>query len=192
MCLPCVSFQCWSKRNVCILLAIDIIVSYGSLFPLFSVKFVYERDGDGWKLVGRERTIPEARMTIAIGVIIYEIVSTFLIARTIFVIRNAMNAQNRRKSRQELGLVAVTAIDCILGALECIYEISALGIIDSNNPIFYRINLNYEIYLFLILAMNAFSITFLSSSLRHEVIRCCRRQHSAPTLMLVSSKRSRP
>ncbi|KAL6728483.1 hypothetical protein Aduo_010254 [Ancylostoma duodenale] len=174
-CHPNIYEKFWSPNVLYILLFIDISVAYLSHFPLFLIKFVYEWRNNSWILTGRENTIPTTRLMIASVATIYEVLSLFLIARTIYAIRAAMKGQKARRLWQEMGLVMVTAVDCLLGALECIYEISALfGLNNEENPVIYWVTRHYKFYMFLFVTMNAYSIMFLSSSLRHEALKLCR------------------
>ncbi|EYC21923.1 hypothetical protein Y032_0018g3613 [Ancylostoma ceylanicum] len=71
-----------------------------------------------------------------------------------------------------MGLVTVIAIDCVLGAVDCIYEASDLfGFKNTNNPIIRWINEHYCLLLFLIVSMNSYSIIFMSTDLRRAVVR---------------------
>lgn len=142
-CHPRIYSVVWSPKVLGLLLILDVVISYASYTPLFPVKFVYEWRNDTWKLIGRERPVPEVRITLAVGATIYEIVSVLLIAKTAYALRKAVRDQRTRKSNQDLGLVMVTVLDCVLGVLECIYEISAIFPVDSvNSPVIYWINRN--------------------------------------------------
>ncbi|RCN51209.1 hypothetical protein ANCCAN_02570 [Ancylostoma caninum] len=60
------------------------------------------------------------------------------------------------------------AIDCILGLFECFHEASYLfGFSTSLNRF---IKERYSLLFFLIIAMNSYSVIFLSSDLRYEVL----------------------
>lgn len=40
-----------------VLLAVDVMVSYGANFQLFFTEFVYAKTDDGWKYVGRKDSV---------------------------------------------------------------------------------------------------------------------------------------
>ncbi|EYC16403.1 hypothetical protein Y032_0033g2635 [Ancylostoma ceylanicum] len=79
------------------------------------------------------------------------------------------------------GLVVFVAIDCLLGLVDCIYEAADLFGFSSANVVFVFISNNITTLMFLILSINAYSITFLSRELRMETIAPCRRKQCSTT-----------
>ncbi|EYC07200.1 hypothetical protein Y032_0071g523 [Ancylostoma ceylanicum] len=114
------------------------------------------------------------RLTTAIIVTVYEILSIFLIARTLYVVKKV--APTVRQYFREIGLIIVMAIDNVLGVFECIFEVSSLlGFYWSNNPLLKFIHDHYSLLFFLLIATNSYSIIFLSRDLRREAFFAKRR-----------------
>ncbi|VDM70119.1 unnamed protein product [Strongylus vulgaris] len=68
-------------------------------------------------------------------------------------------------------LLFIVAIDCLLGAVDCVYESSDLfGLTTEKNSVLWYIKEHYCLMLFLTVSMNSYTIMFLSSDLREEVI----------------------
>ncbi|VDO73056.1 unnamed protein product [Heligmosomoides polygyrus] len=123
----------WTMRNVFALLIAEIAAAILMHIPVFSVGFVYEplQDG-GWVLVGRNGTINGTRAVAAVITLSYEVISMVLIAMTIYVMNAQLVQRGSFKMTQEMSLVFVAAINCILNILECIYDTSFLLEIDND------------------------------------------------------------
>ncbi|XGW03159.1 hypothetical protein V3C99_014838 [Haemonchus contortus] len=167
VCYPHQYRSIWSTRNVCMFLIIAIIIAIIVHIEALTTHFLYESTADGgWTRVGRSGSIDRVRITSSALTIGYEAVSIVLISCTIY----AMNKQLREsghKLTQDMSLVFVTTINCILSILECIYDISSLFSFQS--PVIEWITGQYAINLFLVMTTNAYSIIFLSYSLRQEI-----------------------
>ncbi|VDM72307.1 unnamed protein product [Strongylus vulgaris] len=126
-------------------------------------------------------------------VIIYEVLSVFFIIKTMYAITKLAYIK-AQKFWKETGLVVFVAIDCLLGAVDCIYETADLfGFKSSSNPVFQYINGNYALLLFLIVSMNSYSITFLSGEVRAEFVKflLCWRKKAPQKRIAFSSSPSR-
>ncbi|EYC07202.1 hypothetical protein Y032_0071g524 [Ancylostoma ceylanicum] len=169
VCFPSNYNMFWSPRVLGIVLFVAISISYVVHTDLFLNGFIYENRNGKWILLRRQRPLSEIRIMTAVVVILYEILGIILISITLYGIKKM--APTMRKFRKEVGLVIVMAIDCVLGLSECIYEASFLfGFNGSSNLLLKFIEQNYSLLFFLIVAMNSYSIMFLSSDLRQEAL----------------------
>ncbi|RCN47546.1 hypothetical protein ANCCAN_06449 [Ancylostoma caninum] len=57
VCYPWIYGKIWTSKNVLIILAVDVVVSFVVHTELFYTRFTYERDNTGWKVLGREAPI---------------------------------------------------------------------------------------------------------------------------------------
>ncbi|EYC19072.1 hypothetical protein Y032_0025g1154 [Ancylostoma ceylanicum] len=84
--------------------------------------------------------------------------------------------QERRKFRKEVGLVIAMIVECIVGAVMCIYETSFVLLVGNTNNLFIRwIHENFTICMLVVFSMNSYGIIFMSSDLRKEVVRFLKR-----------------
>ncbi|KAL6725979.1 hypothetical protein Aduo_007995 [Ancylostoma duodenale] len=172
VCRPNSYEKWWTPRAVNIMLLVEILLSFVVHTQLFLVPFGYEWIVDRWILTGRLRPIPFIRIMSTSVVILYEVASVVLIAITLFALTKLGHVIRGKKFWQEMGLVTVIAIDCLLGAVDCIYEASDLfGFKNTDNPIIKWINGHYCLLLFLIVSMNSYSIIFMSTDLRRAAIK---------------------
>ncbi|KAK6740108.1 hypothetical protein RB195_008526 [Necator americanus] len=182
----CYSFhyhEIWSKSVVCVLLVADLIIAHSIPVQLYIVKFSYERCEHGWILKGRSRPIHETRIISSVLTVCYEVISLVLICRTIYSIRSQFTVNGRRIT-QEMCLVFVTTINCLLSVLECVYDISYLIDVDSDSFVVWMAE-QYDVYAFILLTSNAFSIVFLSYAVRCEILRRWVRPTSTPNISSV-------
>ncbi|EPB75552.1 hypothetical protein ANCCEY_05374 [Ancylostoma ceylanicum] len=178
VCFPWAYGKIWTRKNVYIMLMVDVIVAIAVHTQIFLVRLVYKQENDGWKVAGREIPIPVVRAISSSAAIIYGCVSVVLISKTIYV---TLKLNKKSSGHQQTGLVVFVAIDCLLGLVDCIYEAADLFGFSSANVVFVFISNNITTLMFLILSINAYSITFLSRELRMETIAPCRRKQCSTT-----------
>ncbi|KAJ1348266.1 hypothetical protein KIN20_003527 [Parelaphostrongylus tenuis] len=159
----------WRKRNVCIILAVDVITSYLVYIPLYSNKMHYDQRDDRWCCDGREEPVNELRIISATIVFFYEFISIILIMKTICGMNKALHV-NAFKHSQNMRLLVVTAISCLLSVFELIYEFSSLSIMEYviNHKLDWFLK-QYDKYFLLFMTINAYSIVLLSKAVRHEL-----------------------
>ncbi|KAJ1348879.1 hypothetical protein KIN20_004279 [Parelaphostrongylus tenuis] len=159
----------WKQRNVCIILAFDIAISFLVYSSLYLNKVRYSLEDDGWHRRGREKPIGELHAISAIIVLLYEVINIALIIKTAIGMKKSLH-MNDSKYSQNMRLLTLTTISCVLSVLEFIYEISSLPAIkESSNPLLKWILNQFDEYFLLLLTMNAFSIMLLSKALRQEL-----------------------
>ncbi|RCN27326.1 hypothetical protein ANCCAN_26941 [Ancylostoma caninum] len=160
VCHPLRHHAIWTASIVNVLLMIDIIVAFAAFIPLYSNNFVYE----------------PCRNVVTV---ITEVACLILICLAIYAIRQYGNGIKADKS-----LILVTAINCVLSLLECIYDISFLLNIESESVAFLKWIANqYQAYSFLIMTSNAYSIVLLSGAVRQEILN--RWRLPTPTTRLI-------
>ncbi|RCN47551.1 hypothetical protein ANCCAN_06454 [Ancylostoma caninum] len=96
--------------------------------------------------------------------------------------------------QQKMGLVALVAIDCLLGIVICIYDITHELHVQNANIFFSWLHNNVPLLLFVTMSINSYGIIFLSVDLRLEAITPIRkklkyRQPSTVTTTTTAQKR---
>ncbi|KAL6725863.1 hypothetical protein Aduo_007890 [Ancylostoma duodenale] len=186
VCYPWIYGKIWTSKNVFIILAVDVVVSIVVHTELFYTRFTYGRENTGWIVLGREAPIPFVRIVSSCTTILYGCVSVMLISRTIYI---AVKVNKKSKGHHKMGLVLFITCDCLLGLVDCIYESADLFGLSDDNAVFLWITKNITLLMFLILSINAYSMTFLSKELRMEAIapfrrKVCRSPSTAVTVVI--------
>ncbi|KAJ1348874.1 hypothetical protein KIN20_004273 [Parelaphostrongylus tenuis] len=123
----------------------------------------------------------------AITVILYEVINIGLIIKTVIGMKKALH-MNGSKYSQNMRLLTLTTISCVLSVFEFIYEISFLPAIkESSNPLLKWILHQFDEYFLLLLTMNAYSILLLSKALRKELAQRWRRGQVHSTVFTIST-----
>ncbi|KAL6725861.1 hypothetical protein Aduo_007888 [Ancylostoma duodenale] len=194
VCFPWAYGKIWTRRNVYIMLLVDIIVSIVVHTQIFFVSLIYKQANDRWKTIGREIPIPVVRAISGSASIIYGCISVVVLSRTMYV---TFQLSKKSSGHQQMDAAKVTAtnlvifvaVDCLLGLVDCIYEAADLFGLSTANVVFVWISDNITTLMFLILSINAYSMTFLSQELRMEAIAPCRKKErptSFTTTVVVS------
>ncbi|EYC27256.1 hypothetical protein Y032_0009g613 [Ancylostoma ceylanicum] len=168
VCHPLRHDDMWTTLAVSVLLLADIVIAFAAFTPLYSNHFVYKPCLNGWALKGRSESIEGIRIMSSVVTVIFEMTSLILIFLAIYGLRKYGNGHIIRTDKS---LILVTAINCALSMLECIYDISFLLNIESESVAFLKwIASQYEAYSLLIMTSNAFTIVFLSRAVRQEIL----------------------
>ncbi|RCN47548.1 hypothetical protein ANCCAN_06451 [Ancylostoma caninum] len=200
VCFPWAYGKIWTHRNVYIMLFVDVIVSIVVHTQIFFVRLIYMQGNDKWETIGREVPIPVrftpllsmyiysqvasvsslkvVRAISGSAAIIYGCISVVVISRTMYV---TLQLSKKSARHQKTGLVIFVAVDCLLGLVDCIYEAADLFGLSTANVVFVWISANITTLMFLILSINAYSMTFLSQELRMEAIAPCRKKKRTTT-----------
>ncbi|EYC15451.1 hypothetical protein Y032_0037g3532 [Ancylostoma ceylanicum] len=166
-CKPKCHQKFWTNTTLQCLLIIDFVVSYASYTEWFLTRFVYEQTQNGWRLVGRENRTLATRLMGALVVIIFEMINIIFIFFTFRAIRR-QKKKYHRKMGQEMSFVILTAINCPVNLLEAFYDLSFLFNFES--PIIAWIQSQFDVYFFIMMTMNAYSILILSRALQLEIL----------------------
>uniref|UniRef100_A0A7I4YPM4 7TM_GPCR_Srx domain-containing protein n=1 Tax=Haemonchus contortus TaxID=6289 RepID=A0A7I4YPM4_HAECO len=169
VCYPHRHQQIWCSRNVLTCLIIEIVISVLIHIQAFQAYFVYKPSPNGgWIRVGRSFSINGLRITESALTIGYEVVSIVLISYTIYAMNKQLRASGH-KLTQDMSLVFVTTINCVISMIECIYDVSFL--LKFRCRVIDWITDQYDLNFFLIMTTNAFTIIFLSHTLREEFLQ---------------------
>ncbi|KAJ1349523.1 hypothetical protein KIN20_005107 [Parelaphostrongylus tenuis] len=167
--------EIWRKRNVCIILAIDVITSYLVHIPLYSNRIRYAQRDDRWCYDGREEPLNVLRIINGAIAFFYEVISIILIVKTVSGMNKSLHMSDSRYSNN-MRLLSVTAISCFISGFGLIYELSSLQTTKATKTHVLEWILNqYDDYFLLFMTMNAYSIMLLSEAVRHELARRWRR-----------------
>ncbi|XGW28042.1 hypothetical protein V3C99_008112 [Haemonchus contortus] len=169
VCFPHRHRVIWHPWNVLVLVTIEIIISIAINVEGLMANFDYELSAEGkWIRVGRHGSLEEARILAAALTLLYEVVSVALISYTIYVINRQLRVSGH-KLTQDMNLLILTGIDCIMSMFKCIYNVSFL--LKFQNPVIEWIRDQQDINLFFVMTANSYSIIFLSYSLRRELLQ---------------------
>ncbi|KAL6725860.1 hypothetical protein Aduo_007887 [Ancylostoma duodenale] len=86
--------------------------------------------------------------------------------------KQAEEQRRLAKSRETspCGLIALVGIDCLLGIVTCIYDITNQFHVQHANIFFRWLDKNVTLVLFITMSINSYGIIFLSVDLRLEAI----------------------
>uniref|UniRef100_A0A7I4YNR0 G_PROTEIN_RECEP_F1_2 domain-containing protein n=1 Tax=Haemonchus contortus TaxID=6289 RepID=A0A7I4YNR0_HAECO len=169
VCFPHQQHTIWCKRNVYLCIFVEIVVSILIHIEALTTSIAYVSTVDGgWSIAGRKGSVDATRVIGSILTLLYEGVSIMLISYTIYMINKQLRISGHRFT-QDIGLLFVTIISCIMSIFECIYDVSFL--FNFENSVILWIKAQYNINFFLVMTTNAWSIFFLSHSLRNEFLR---------------------
>ncbi|EPB75551.1 hypothetical protein ANCCEY_05373 [Ancylostoma ceylanicum] len=100
VCFPWAYGKIWTRKNVYIMLVLNVIVSIAVHSQIFFIRLVYKRMANGWTDFGRDTQIPVVRAISSCAAIIYGCVSVVLISRTVYVVLKVKN-KSKRCQRKE-------------------------------------------------------------------------------------------
>ncbi|KAK6748866.1 hypothetical protein RB195_001471 [Necator americanus] len=138
------------------------------------MQLTYEwKDGKWRHLRSRSYNI---RIISAVIIAVLVIITATVIIRTAFGMRKAVKDLRDRNTFSNAGLLAFTALDCLLCAEASLYSLCAvITSIQIKKTICHQIHNSYESSALIYFSLNAYSICILSRSLREEFKRIFQR-----------------